>query len=192
MIPYIEHDINLRISENNVVPIKEFDTNIKLSDLDITNITSYYALYANIIKAETYHYFYDGQVENREYLSKFTADKLVLTYSMVPDMLTDLVSVKEIVLHGYNILDDMTLPPNVTTQIITLCDMDECMYMRAPNIFIQDENNYGHTYSKLNVDIGTSVRKITISSNCQNIMNLVKICTRPGVELCITSEHITK
>lgn len=192
--PCISENMYLDLSKDHRIYIGNFDSSIILSDLYIDNITIYHTLFADKVKAHTYHYMYDEQIENKEFLSQFVADKLVFSYTCDADILQYLTSVKEIILNGYHGLEDITLPSNVTTQTITLSDGDYGMDFCAPNIMIQDANQFsGIKFNKTRVNIGTKVRSITVSTydtDSKMMLDLLNLCKHVGIELCITTKNI--
>lgn len=191
MIPYIDDGTyRLHLSKDVVIPIVDFDSSIVLSNLHIDNISVYCTLFADKVKAHTYHYCYDDQIENKKCLAEFDAKRLIFSYTQTPDILGDLVSVQEIALDGYCNLENIVLGPNVKTQYITLSD-EGCMELLAPNIIIEDHNGFRDIeYSEQNFNIGTSVQSITISTWCADMLALIKVLSRPGITLSITSNHV--
>ena len=187
MIPYIKDNRFLHLSKDTKIPIEDFDSSIVLSDLYIDNITIYCVLFADKIKAHTYHYMCDDQIENKKYLPKFVADKLILSYCCTPDIIGDLVSVKEIILHGDHNLDKVVLPKNATTQIVTLCDENHHMDLCLPNVIIRDYNEYsGIIFDKSHITIGTNVKSIIVSTyrtDALMMLNLLKLFKYNGIKL---------
>lgn len=194
MIPHIKNNTYLYLAEGCEIPISEFNSAIVLSDLDIDNISTYCLLFANRIKAKTYHYMYDDQIEDEEYLAKFNAERLVFSYSNAPTILGKLTGVKEIILNGDPKQADMILPPNVTTQKISVpSDNYRGMRLFAPNVVIQDENRYKNMkFTEKDFIIGPNVRKITISGHKAHpslIPSLFQMCEQLKVGLEYTHKN---